>query len=297
MRWKSCDLTSVSRHHRSLWLSDAQQNDACVISQENFRAACEMSKSLHDRQNFNFSAVRYWNRRKINICWSISEIFFIFNFISVLYHEIVESLQQHHWSAKYKHFCRWHHAASLQTNHWEKLSNFQKHAWLMYELNLLLWNILCIREIWSDSSVQKTQEVQHASSAAARKSSQSFHNISSCAENLTELKAVMKWACESSAWQNEDSNQCSCLHHSFHLRCHLCQRVADLQCNHQISISSWSSYLTFTAVRKTEKQKNITQRFCSQNDKHSEQMLVNNVWSLLCNFNLSAENRNIHLSA
>jgi len=55
--------------------------------------------------------------------------------------------------------------------------------------------------------------------------------------------------------------------------------------------------LTFITIRKTKKQKNHIQEFCSQNDKYSEQLLVNSVWYLSCNFNLSAENRNIHSSA
>ena len=69
----------------------------------------------------------------------------------------------------------------------------------MSELNSLIWDIFCIREIQSDSSVQKIQKVQHASSAAAEKSCQDSHHINISAESLTELKAMMKWAYESSA--------------------------------------------------------------------------------------------------
>jgi len=29
MKWRSCDLITVSRHHKSLWLNDMWQNDAC----------------------------------------------------------------------------------------------------------------------------------------------------------------------------------------------------------------------------------------------------------------------------
>ena len=56
----------------------------------------------------------------------------------------------------------------------------------------MIWNILCIRKVWSDSSVQKTQEVQYADLVAAEKSSQSSYNINSDVENLTELKAIIK---------------------------------------------------------------------------------------------------------
>ena len=66
------------------------------------------------------------------------------------------------------------------------------------------------------------------SSAAAGKSCQDSHHISMSAESLTGSEAAMKWACESSAWQNEDSDQCSHSHHSFYLRCHLCQCMSDL---------------------------------------------------------------------
>ena len=40
------------------------QNDTCSASQENFRAACKMSKSIHDKQNLNFNAIRHWNKKK-----------------------------------------------------------------------------------------------------------------------------------------------------------------------------------------------------------------------------------------
>ena len=72
--------------------------------------------------------------------------------------------------------------------------------------------------------------------------------------------------------------------------------MSDLQYNHQISISSWNSHLTSDAVKKTEKQKKILQKICNQNNKHSEQMSANNIWCLLCNFNFSTEDRNIHFS-
>ena len=94
---------------------------------------------------------------------------------------------------------------------------------------------------------------QHASSAAAEKSCQDFYHISISAESLTESEAIIKWACESSAWQNENSDQCFYLYYSFYLKCHLCQCMSDLQCSYQISISSWNSYLTFIIIRKTEK--------------------------------------------
>ena len=63
---------------------------------------------------------------------------------------------------------------------------------MIYELNLLLQSIFCIRKIQLNLSVQKIQEVQHADSAAAEKSSQSFHYINSYTENLTELEAAVK---------------------------------------------------------------------------------------------------------
>ena len=40
------------------------QNDACSADQENFRAVCEMSKSIHDKQNLNLNAVRHWDKKK-----------------------------------------------------------------------------------------------------------------------------------------------------------------------------------------------------------------------------------------
>ena len=70
-----------------------------------------------------------------------------------------------------------------------------------------------------------------------------------------------------------------------------------LQCNHQTSTSSWCSHLASTTIRKTKRQKGHTQEFCSQNDKHSEQLLANSVWCLSCNLNLSAGNRNVHSPA
>ena len=134
----------------------------------------------------------------------------------------------------------------------------------MYELSLSLWSILCIEEVWSDSSVQKIQEVQHASLAAVRRFDQNFHHVSSDVENLTELKAAVKWACESSAEQNEDSDQHSHLHHSFHLKCHFCQCMSDLQCNCQININSWSSYLTSDSQKNKRAKKNSLKNLQSE---------------------------------
>ena len=62
----------------------------------------------------------------------------------------------------------------------------------MYELNSLLWSIFCAEEVWSDLSVQKTQKIQHANSAAVKKSDQSFHHVNLNVEDLTELKTVIK---------------------------------------------------------------------------------------------------------
>ena len=62
----------------------------------------------------------------------------------------------------------------------------------MSELNLLIWDIFYIRKIWSDSSVQKIQKIQHASSAAAEKSCQDSHHVNMSTENLIELEAMMK---------------------------------------------------------------------------------------------------------
>ena len=76
----------------------------------------------------------------------------------------------------------------------------------MHELSSSLWDIFCTEEVWLNSSVQKTQEVQHADSTAAEKSSQSSHHVNSCAENLTEFKTAVKWACKSNTWQDENSN-------------------------------------------------------------------------------------------
>ena len=36
-----------------------QQNDACIISQENIKTTDRMSMSIYDRQNLDSSAVRY----------------------------------------------------------------------------------------------------------------------------------------------------------------------------------------------------------------------------------------------
>ena len=65
--WESHDLTAVFEHHRSLWSCDTQQNDACVTDQENIRTADRVSVSIYDKQNLDSSAIRYWDRRKINI--------------------------------------------------------------------------------------------------------------------------------------------------------------------------------------------------------------------------------------
>ena len=75
----------------------------------------------------------------------------------------------------------------------------------MYELNLFLWDIFCIRKVQLNLFVQKIQKIQHADSIAAEKSSQSSYYINSCAENLIELKIAVKWACESNAQQNENN--------------------------------------------------------------------------------------------
>ena len=68
MKQKSHDFTAVFEHHKSLWSHDTQQNDACVMNQKNIKTADRMSTSIYDRQNLDFNAVRYWNKRKINIC-------------------------------------------------------------------------------------------------------------------------------------------------------------------------------------------------------------------------------------
>ena len=117
----------------------------------------------------------------------------------------------------------------------------------------MLWSIFCAEKVWSDSSVQKTQKIQYANLAAAKKSDQNSHHVNSDVENLTELKATVKWACESNAEQNENSDQYSHSHHNFHLKYHFCQCISDLQYNYQISISSQSSYLTFDIIKKTKK--------------------------------------------
>ena len=70
--------------------------------------------------------------------------------------------------------------------------------------------------------------------------------------------------------------------------------MSDLQCNHQISISSQNNYLISDTIRKTEKQKKISQKICNQNNKYLEQMSVNNIWHLSCNSDFNAEDRNIH---
>ena len=47
MKQKSCDFIAVSKYHKSLWSDNMWQNDACFVSQENFRTACKMSKNIH----------------------------------------------------------------------------------------------------------------------------------------------------------------------------------------------------------------------------------------------------------
>ena len=123
MRQRSCDFTAIFRHHRSLWSDDTWQNDACSADQENFKAACEINKNIHDKQNLNFNAIKHQNRKKINIYWSITRIFFIFHSLFVLCSRIFEDMQQHQWLTKYKHFCEWHHTADLWANHWKELQN------------------------------------------------------------------------------------------------------------------------------------------------------------------------------
>ena len=66
-----------------------------------------------------------------------------------------------------------------------------------------------------------------------------------------------------------------------------------LQTRNQITFNNF----LYEVIRKTEEQKEVSQRICSQNDKHSEQMSVNNIWCLLCNSDLSTENRDVHFSA
>ena len=97
--------------------------------------------------------------KKINIYKSFLKKNFISDFLFILCCEIVESLQQHCWSVKCKYLCKWHHAADLQTDHKEKLSNSWKHTWSLLELNMIIWDIFCIRKVWSDSFIQKIQEV------------------------------------------------------------------------------------------------------------------------------------------
>ena len=59
IKQKLCDFTVVSKYHKNLWLSDTWQNNAYSADQENFRAACKVSKNIHDKQNFNFNTVRH----------------------------------------------------------------------------------------------------------------------------------------------------------------------------------------------------------------------------------------------
>ena len=126
----------------------------------------------------------------------------------------------------------------------------------MLELNMMIWDIFCIRKIWSNSFVQKIQKIQHASLTAIKKFSQNFYFINLNVENLIELKATIKWACENNVKQDENSNQYFYLHHDFYLKYHFCQYSSNLQHNHQINISSQDSHLILITVRKTKKQKN-----------------------------------------
>ena len=48
MRWRSCDLIVVSEHYKNLWSNNTWQNDACFVSQENFRITCKINKSIHN---------------------------------------------------------------------------------------------------------------------------------------------------------------------------------------------------------------------------------------------------------
>ena len=115
-------------------------------------------------------------------------------------------MQQHCWLTKYKCFCRWYHTVNLWADHKKKLSDSWKYTWLLFELSTAIWDIFCIKKVQSDSFVQKIQKIQHASSAAIKKSDQNSHYISSDIEDLIEFKAVIKWACESNAEQNENSD-------------------------------------------------------------------------------------------
>ena len=81
---------------------------------------------------------------------------------------------------------------ACSANHWRKLQNSWKHAQLIYELSLLLQSIFYAEKVWSDSFVQKVQEIQYASSAAIKKFNQSFYLVSSDIENLIKLKAAVK---------------------------------------------------------------------------------------------------------
>ena len=91
--WESCDLTAVFEHHKSLWLHDSQQNDAHITDQENIRTANRMNASIYNKQNLNFNAVRYWDRKKINIYWSITRIFSIFYSLFILCDWAFEDMQ------------------------------------------------------------------------------------------------------------------------------------------------------------------------------------------------------------
>ena len=59
IRWKLCDFTAVFKYHRSLWSDNMWQNNACSENQENFKAACKVSKSIYDRQNLNLNAIKH----------------------------------------------------------------------------------------------------------------------------------------------------------------------------------------------------------------------------------------------
>ena len=94
------------------------------MSQENIRTADKINASIHDKQNFEFNVIRYWNRKEVNIYWNIIKIFSIFHFLFVLYDEAFENMQQHQKLIKYKCLCEWYHTANLWANYWEKLSDF-----------------------------------------------------------------------------------------------------------------------------------------------------------------------------
>ena len=59
IEWESHDLTAVFEHHKSLWSCDMQQNDACIISQENIKITDKISTSIYDRQNLDFNIIKY----------------------------------------------------------------------------------------------------------------------------------------------------------------------------------------------------------------------------------------------